>query len=78
MTGNSSPDPLNKRILELEKETSRLRQIEKALSESEEKYRRLIEEIDLGITMIDINYNIIISYQQQQPNNQLKHINNQI
>jgi len=39
---------------------TRITELEKSLSESEERYQFLIEEIDCGITMIDADYNIIM------------------
>ena len=50
MTDKTNHDILEKRIT----------QLERSLLESEERYQFLIEEIDLGITMIDADYNIIM------------------
>jgi len=38
----------------------RIEELEKSLFESEERYQVLIEGIDLGVTMIDADYNIIM------------------
>ncbi len=50
MTGKPADEISAKRIAELEK----------SLLESEERYQVLIEGIDLGVTMIDADYNIIM------------------
>ncbi len=50
MTGKPAYEFLEKRIAELEK----------SLTENEERYQFLIEGIDVGVTMIDADYNIIL------------------
>ena len=49
------------KVSELEESEARLKGTERLLRESEERYRSLVENIDLGISSIDSDHNIIMS-----------------
>lgn len=53
-------EELRYKSAELTKEKNKLRQIDKALRESEERYKSLVENIDLGVALIDADHNIIM------------------
>jgi PAS domain S-box-containing protein len=52
-------EELEQRVKDLEKEVVELKQVEDELKESEHTYRYLAENVDIGITLIDPNHNII-------------------
>ena len=54
-------EALEQRVGELEKEIVQSKQTEEALKESEELYRSLMDNLDLGITLIDIDHNIVMT-----------------
>ncbi len=54
-------EELEQRIEELESSEAEYKQNEKVLRESEKKYRTLVENIDVGVTIIDPDLNIIFA-----------------
>ena len=54
-------DSIRQTISELEKENIERRKTEKALNESKELYRSLVENINMGITLIDQDHNIVMA-----------------
>jgi len=60
MADKPTYEELEQRIKQLEKAESKRKKAEKALRESEERYRSLVENINLGVTMIDSDHNIVM------------------
>jgi len=58
-------DSIRQTISELKKENVERRKTEQALRESEEQYQALVNNVDLGITYIDRNHNIVLTNDAQ-------------